>query len=327
MSDPPASGTVPPVPCPPLPATEGTDPRYLHLAEWPSEVALDALLEAQLAAVAAVRPALAAIAAAADEAATRLRRGGRLIYCGAGTSGRIGVQDGAELPPTFNWPRNRLALLIAGGNQALTEAVENAEDRTDQAASDIATLAPTVDDVLIAIAASGATPYPLACLRLAAQAGALTIAVANSAGAPLLAAAAHPILLETGAEPVAGSTRLKAGTSQKVALNLLSTTIMLRLGHVYRGQMVDMQARNEKLRGRAVRMVRGLTGCSDAAARDSLAATDGQVKAAILVVHGVMPEDAFARLQDNEGDLGAVLRGREGGKDGLLFWKKEAKNF
>ena len=301
-----------------LPATETTDPRYLNLAEWPSEVALDALLEAQLAAVAAVRPALGALAAAADAAATRLRStAGRLIYCGAGTSGRIGVQDGAELPPTFNWPRTRLVLLIAGGAQALTQAVENAEDRTDQAATDIAALEPTAHDVLIAIAASGATPYPLACLRLAAEAGAQTIAIANSPGAPLLAAATHPILLQTGAEPIAGSTRLKAGTSQKVALNLLSTTIMLRLGHVYRGQMVDMQARNEKLRGRAVRMVRSLTGCDDATARDALSHTDGHVKAAVLVVHGVAAPDASLAACD--GDLGRALRTRETSKEGLLF--------
>ncbi len=295
-----------------LPSTEGTDPRYLDLAEWPSAVALDALLEAQLAAVAAVRPALAALAAAADEAATRLRHStGRLIYCGAGTSGRIGVQDGAELPPTFNWPPTRLALLIAGGPAALTQAVENAEDSTDQAAHDMAALAPTAHDVLIAIAASGATPYPLACLRLAAASGALTIAVANSTGAPLLAAAHHPILLETGAEPIAGSTRLKAGTSQKVALNLLSTTIMLRLGHVYRGQMVDMQARNEKLRGRAVRMVRSLAECDDASARAALSHVDGHVKAAVLVAHGIPPLEASSRLAACDGDLGRALDGRK----------------
>ncbi len=292
-----------------LPATETIDPRYRDIAEWPSDVAVSALLEAQLAAVAAVRPAVAAIAAAADDAAARLRGAGRLIYCGAGTSGRIGVQDGAELPPTFAWPEHRLALLIAGGRDALTQAVENAEDSTDQAAADIAGLAPGPDDVLIAIAASGATPYPLACLRAAAQVGALTIAVANSPAGPLLAAARHPILLETGAEPIAGSTRLKAGTSQKVALNLLSTTIMLRLGHVYRGQMVDMQARNEKLRGRAVRMVCGFTGCDDAAARAALAAADGHVKTAVLLVHGVALEAAAGRLAACGGDLGVALRG------------------
>ena len=280
----------------PLPATEAADPRYLHLDEWPSATAVDALLEAQLAAVAAVRPATAAIAAAADAAAARLRHGGRLIYCGAGTSGRIGVQDGAELPPTFNWPPSRLGLLIAGGQPALTQAVEGAEDSTDLAAADIAEQTLTAQDVLVALAASGATPYPLACLRHATAAGALTIAIANSPGARLLAAADHPILILTGAEPIAGSTRLKAGTSQKVALNLLSTTIMLRLGHVYRGQMVDMQARNEKLRGRALRMVRTLTGCDEEAARDALVQANGQVKLAILLVHGIGLEQAGARL-------------------------------
>ena len=292
-----------------LPATETADPRYLHLADWPSAVALDALLEAQLAAVAAVRPALAAIAAAADAAAARLRSTGRLIYCGAGTSGRIGVQDGAELPPTFDWPPSRLGLLIAGGQPALTQAVENAEDNTDQAATDIAAQALTPDDVLIALAASGATPYPLACLRHAAAAGALTVAVANSPGAPLLEAAAHPILIQTGAEPIAGSTRLKAGTSQKVALNLLSTTIMLRLGRVYRGQMVDMQARNEKLRRRAVRMVCSLAGCTEDAAREALLQANGNTKLALLVVLGMGVQEATAALASCEGDLNRVRQG------------------
>ena len=269
-----------------LPSTEGVDPRYLKLDEWPSVVALDALLEAQMAAVAAVRPALPAIAAAAEAAAARLAVGGRLIYCGAGTSGRIGVQDGAELPPTFDWPEERLGLLIAGGAEALTRAVENAEDRVDLAEADMAAQAVGAGDVVIALAASGATPYALACLRLGRAAGALTIGVANSAGAPLLEAADHPVFVATGAEPIAGSTRLKAGTSQKVVLNLLSTLIMVRLGRVWRGQMVDMVARNEKLRLRAVRMVRSLTGCGEAAAREALGRAGGGVKAAIRLLEG-----------------------------------------
>jgi N-acetylmuramic acid 6-phosphate etherase len=270
----------------PLPSTEGVDPRYLTLDTWPSVVALDALLEAQMAAVAAVRPALPAIAAAAEAAAARLAVGGRLIYCGAGTSGRIGVQDGAELPPTFDWPEARLGLLIAGGAEALTRAVENAEDRVDLAEADMAAQAVGAGDVVIALAASGATPYALACLRLGRAAGALTIGVANSAGAPLLGAADHPVFVATGAEPIAGSTRLKAGTSQKVVLNLLSTLIMVRLGRVWRGQMVDMVARNEKLRLRAVRMVRLLTGCGEEAARDALGRAGGGVKAAIRLLEG-----------------------------------------
>jgi N-acetylmuramic acid 6-phosphate etherase len=292
-----------------LPATEGIDPRYLGLEEWPSNVALDALLEAQLSAVAAIRPALPAIAAAAEAAAHRLRQNGRLIYAGAGTSGRIGVQDGAELPPTFDWPEERLGLLIAGGTPALTRAIENAEDRTDLATLDMEAQHPTPNDVVIALAASGATPYAIVCLAHAREKGALTIGIANSENAPLLAVADHPILIQTGPEPIAGSTRLKAGTSQKIVLNLLSTLIMLRLGRVYRGQMVDMVARNEKLRRRALRMVRHLTGCTEDAARYALIQAGGRTKLAILLLHGLEADEAGARLAACQGQLGAVLRG------------------
>ena len=277
--------------------------------EWPTAVALEALWEAQMSAVASVRAALPAIGAAADAAAIRLRDGGRLIYCGAGTSGRIGVQDGAELPPTFDWPEARLGLLIAGGREALTRAVENAEDRADLAGADMDAQAVTPADVLVGLAASGGTPYVLACVAHARAAGALTIGVANSPGAKLLAAAEFPILVRTGAEPVAGSTRLKAGTSQKVVLNLFSTAIMLRLGRVYRGRMVDMVARNDKLRARAVRMVRELAGCDDAAARDALARADGRTKLAVLVLRGISVEQAEALLAAHEGQLGAALAG------------------
>ena len=289
-----------------LPATEGADPRYLAIAEWPSETALHALLEAQMSAVAAIRPALPALARAVDAAAFRLRDAGRLIYCGAGTSGRIGVQDGAELPPTFDWPEQRLGLLIAGGQEALTRAVENAEDRVDLAAQDMEAQKIGAADVVIALAASGATPYALACLTIARCAGALTIGIANSPGAPLLAEAEHAILLDTGPEPVAGSTRLKAGTSQKIVLNLLSTTIMLRLGRVWRGQMVDMVARNAKLRSRAHRMVRLLTGCSEAAATEALLRAGGRTKVAILLACGMSAEEAEERLAAAGGDLAAV---------------------
>ena len=313
MSDgPPSAGCRPPET---LPATERVDPRYLALDEWPSPVALDALLEAQLSAVAAVRPALPAIAAAAEAAADRLRAGGRLISCGAGTSGRIGVQDGAELPPTFDWPEDRLGLLIAGGREALTRAVENAEDRDDLALADMAAERPGPGDVAVGLAASGATPYVLACLSAARQAGALTVAVANSPDAPLLAAADHAILVQTGPEPIAGSTRLKAGTSQKVVLNLFSTLLMLRLGRVWRGQMVDMVARNDKLRRRAVRMVRSLTECSEAAAVQALSRSGGRVKPAVMLVHGIDADEAALRLRSAAGHLGRALAADQPGPE------------
>jgi N-acetylmuramic acid 6-phosphate etherase len=290
-----------------VPNTEAHDPRTHALDQWPTETAIQALWEGQLAAVAAVRPALPAIAAAAEQAATRLHTAGRLIYCGAGTSGRLGVLDASELNPTFDWPPERLHYLIAGGRQAITRSVENAEDDTQQAAMDVADAGIGSGDVFIALAASGATPYTLACARLARARGALTIGVANSPAAALLAACEHAILVETGAEPIAGSTRMKAGTAQKVVLTLLSSAIMLRLGRVWRGRMVDMAARNEKLRRRAVRMVRDLTGAGEDEAGAALASAGGKVKLAILLLHGMDAETAAAELEKHGGRLGEII--------------------
>jgi N-acetylmuramic acid 6-phosphate etherase len=290
-----------------IPATESTDPALEDLDSWPPGQILDALWQGQLAAVLALGPALSHLEQAAEAALPLLASGGRLVYVGAGTSGRIGVQDGAELNPTFNWPTEKLILLLAGGEAAFVNAVENAEDRGDLAREAIARHQIAASDVVIGIAASGATPYTLAAVEAARTAGALTIAIANSPGSALLAAAAHSILLETAPEPIAGSTRLKAGTAQKVALNLLSTLLMIRLGRVYRGQMVDMQARNEKLRRRAVRMVMQLGDCSEGAANIALAATGGQVKPALLVLQGLDAEAASASLARHGNSLRAAL--------------------
>ena len=297
---------------PALPATEGLDPRMEALDSWPSEAILDALWEGQMAAIAALRPALPAIAAAAEAAAERLAGGtGRLVYAGAGTSGRIGVQDGAELPPTFDWPEDRLVLLIAGGPTALLRAVENAEDRADLAESDLAAHQVGATDVVIGLAASGTTPYTLACLRAARARGALTIAVANSPGAPLLAAAEHPILVATGPEAIAGSTRMKAGTAQKAVLNLFSSLVMIRLGRVWRGRMVDMVARNEKLRRRAERMLAGLTGAGPEPVRAALAKAGGKVKLAVLLLAGQERAEAERLLARHGGTLRAALADAE----------------
>jgi len=246
------------------------------------------------------------LAAAVKAASGRLRAGGRLAYAGAGTSGRIGVQDGAELGPTFDWPAERLLFLMAGGEAALIRSAEGAEDRADTAELDVHSAGLGARDVLVGIAASGSTPYTVTCVRAARSAGALTIGVANSPGSALLEAAEHPILIETGPEVVAGSTRLKAGTAQKAVLNLFSTAVMTQLGRVYRGQMVDMLASNDKLRRRAVRMLRALTGCSTEQAAAALAQTQGRVKAAILVVGGMSAADAAALLEVSGGDLRAA---------------------
>jgi len=293
-----------------LPHTEHADPRTLDLDTWPTLTALNALWEGQMAAVAAVRPALTAISAAAEAAAARLRGNGRLIYCGAGTSGRLGVLDGSELAPTFDWPLERVHFLLAGGTAALMRAVENAEDRTDLAEQDVAAAKVGDCDVLVALAASGATPYVLACAAQARAQWALTIGIANSPAAPLFDVCDHAILLDTGPEAIAGSTRMKAGTAQKVVLNLLSTQIMLLLGRVWRGQMVDMVARNEKLRRRALRMVCGLTGAPEDQARTALVEAGGRAKLAILLLHGMSSDEAMTRLAGAGGQLGVVLGGK-----------------
>jgi len=290
-----------------IPATEAISPRYRELDAWDTGAIVEALWEAQLAAVAAVRAALPAIAAAAEASLPLLARGGRIVYAGAGTSGRIGAQDGAELPPTFDWPRDCVVLLIAGGEAALTKSIENAEDDADAATAAVARHGIGHDDVVLGIAASGTTPFTIAAVREAVRRGALTIGVANSPDSPLLAAVAHPILVATGAEAIAGSTRMKAGTAQKVILNLFSTLVMVRLGRVHQGLMVDMQATNEKLRGRAVRMLCHLTGHEEAAARAALERSGGRLKLAVLVLEGLDPAAADAALRRHGRRLRAAL--------------------
>lgn len=290
-------------------STEDISPRYLDLDLQPAAQQVGVLLEGQMAAVAAVQPAIGAIGAAVDAAAERLRQGGRLIYAGAGTSARIGVQDGAELLPTFNWPAECVAFAIAGGEAALLRAVENAEDSADDGAARIVELGVGANDVVIGVAASGKTPYTIAAVKAARARGALTIGVANNAGTRLLEASEHPILVETGEEAVAGSTRLKAGTAQKVVLNLISTAVMMQMGRVYRGLMVDMRPTNAKLRRRAQLMVARLAGCSEQAAEDALAKA-GDIKGAVLVAGGLDPGAAAALLARNGGNLRAALAER-----------------
>ena len=228
-------------------STERSSPRYTDIDVWDSEDIAESIIEGQFAAVAAVYAARREIAAAASAMQARLGDRGRLVYAGAGTSGRLAVQDGAELVPTFSWPEERLLLLIAGGRDALLRSIEGAEDDVEQALKLINQHAIIAQDVLIAVAASGTTPFTLACLREAKLRGALTVGIANNRASPLLQEADRPICLDTGSEPIAGSTRLKAGTAQKVTLNTLSSVLMILLGKVYRGLMVDVRALNEKL--------------------------------------------------------------------------------
>ena len=280
--------------------TERHSPRYSAIEAWSPADILEAMIEGQFAAVAAVRAARPALEEAALAIEPRLRDGGRLAYAGAGTSGRLAVQDGAELMPTFSWPQERLLLLIAGGREALIQSVEGAEDESEEAIRLVRRCAIETRDVLIAVAASGTTPFTLACLREAKQCGALTIAIANNRDTPLLAEAGHPIWLDTLPEPIAGSTRMKAGTAQRIALNLLSSLVMIRLGRVYRGLMVDLKAVNKKLLRRSEKILLELSGCGREEVQDALRRADGNVKTALLLLEGCDLAEA-ARMLDRSG--------------------------
>jgi N-acetylmuramic acid 6-phosphate etherase len=288
--------------------TERVSPRYSDIDLWEPGDILDALIESQMAAVAAVRPALPAIECAAEAMQARLSGDGRLIYVGAGTSGRLAVQDGAELVPTFNWPQDRLLLLMAGGKEALLQSAEGAEDEIDQAARLVRQHRIGAADVVIAVAASGTTPFTVSCMREAKRRGAFAIGIANNRSTPLLMEADCPIWLDTGPEPIAGSTRMKAGTAQRVALNLLSTLLMIRLGRVHEGLMVDVQAINAKLIGRSENILRRLSGRSEDEVRDALQSAGGNVKKAMLILHGCTAEKADALLEQAGGRLRTALR-------------------
>ena len=286
--------------------TEVQTPRFLGLDAWPPREILEALLERQFSALAAVRAALPAIEAAALAARDRLREGGRLAYAGAGTSGRLALLDAVELYPTFGWPKERTLVFLAGGERAAFEAVEEAED--DEAAGRAAGSRLGAQDVLVGVSASGRTPFVLGAVEAARERGALTLGVANNPGSPLLQAAEHPVLLDTGPEVIAGSTRLAAGTAQKVALNLFSTLVMTLLGGVYDNLMVGVVPTNEKLRRRAAEIVARIAGVDEEAAERALRRADYEVKTAVLVARGLSPEEARARLLEAGGRLREALR-------------------
>lgn len=294
----------------PRPATERAAPRFAAVEDWPTADLLEAVLEGQAAAIAAVRGAARPLSRAVEAAADRLTGGGRLIVLGAGTSGRIAVQDLVELRPTFSWPENRSIPLIAGGEAALITAREGAEDAGPEAIAALDAAGLDAGDVVIGVAASGGTPFTVAGLCHARDRGALTIALYNSPGAAMGLAAEHPILLDTGAEVIAGSTRMKAGTAQKAALNALSTGIMVRLGYVHRGKMVQMLPTNAKLRLRAEAMVADLAGVSAARAAETLDVAGGRIPlAVVMLARGLERSAAEALLARHGGNLGRALQG------------------
>ncbi|MER5349224.1 N-acetylmuramic acid 6-phosphate etherase [Kitasatospora sp. NPDC002551] len=278
------------------PATEAVRPEWAGLDRLGTLELLRLLNTEDRTVAKAVAEQLPRIAVVVDAVAERMARGGRLVYAGAGTAGRLGVLDASECPPTFGTAPGQVMGVIAGGPQALVRAVEGAEDRPELAAADLAALGLGGEDTVVGVSASGRTPYTVAAVRRARAAGALGVGLAGTTGSPLVAAAELGIEVVTGPEVVAGSTRLKAGTAQKLVLNLLSTAVMVRLGKTYGNLMVDVRAGNAKLRDRALRIVTEITGAEEETALRALAATGGAVKDAVLVVLAGVDAPAAARL-------------------------------
>lgn len=291
------------------PRTEQPYPGHERLDEYGTRDLVGALIDDQASAASAVRDAAKQIALAVEGAVPRLEAGGRIIYVGAGTSGRLGLLDSVELYPTFSWPRERSIALLAGGLPAIHEAVEGAEDDHERGVRDLSDLRPEPRDVVVLLAASGTTPFTLGALAAARAAGAYTIGIANNPGSPLAEGADVGIVLDTGPEVISGSTRLKAGTAQKIALNTFSSAVMVRLNKVFGNLMVDVRPTNAKLVRRAIRLIALATGTDEARAREAFEACDSQVKTAIVsILKAVQPDQAREMLSAARGSVRAAIR-------------------
>jgi N-acetylmuramic acid 6-phosphate etherase len=290
--------------------TERVDPRYAGI-DGASVGELAALMnEADAQVPVAVRAALPRIVPAIEAVTQRMREGGRLLYVGAGTPGRLGVLDASECPPTFGTPQELVRGVIAGGASAMFAAQEGVEDDEDAGRAAIVAEEVGPGDSVVGITASGRTPFVVAAIAEARGRGALTVGLSCNAGTALSAAAEHAVEVVVGPEVVAGSTRLKAGTAQKLVLNMFSTIAMVQLGKTYGNLMVDLTATNAKLRERAIRMVRTVTGASREQAEQSLDASDMRVKLAILrLQRGLGTAEAAARLDAADGRLRDALEG------------------
>ncbi|CAM4116032.1 N-acetylmuramic acid 6-phosphate etherase [Saccharibacillus endophyticus] len=256
-----------------------------------------------------IRPLVPQIAAAADAVVEAFRSGGRLLYVGAGTSGRIGILDASECPPTFGTPSEQVQGLIAGGFRAIKDPVEGAEDREELGAADIDGLDVDERDVVLGIAASGRTPYVLGAMKKAILRGAVTFGLCNNADTPMANLGVPVIEAVMGPEVVMGSTRMKAGTSQKLILNMLTTTAMIRSGKVYRNLMVDLNPSNEKLVFRAKRIIKLATGADDRTVEAVFSESGNQVKTAIVMIEaGIGANEARARLAASDGFVHEAIR-------------------
>ena len=289
-------------------STEARNPRSQDLDALSTLELVTAMNEEDRRVAAAVEAQLPRIAAAVDAIAARMHKGGRLVYVGAGTSGRLGVLDAVECPPTFSADPAQVLGLIAGGERAFVKAVEGAEDDPELAAADLDALGLVARDVVVGVAASGRTPYVLGALARAGAVGALRVAVTMNPGSAVGQHCDHAIEVATGAEVLTGSTRLKAGTATKMVLNMLSTGAFVRLNKVYGNLMVDLQATNQKLRARSVRIVADACGCGVQEARALLEAADGEVKCAIVArLKAVEPHVARTLLFTHDGSVRAAL--------------------
>lgn len=266
----------------------------------PTEI-LSVLHHGQVVAASSVTSAIADIETAAQAAAKTIATGGRLVYAAAGSSALMALADGLELSGTFGIPRDQVVILVAGGPAALSALVGGPEDDAEQAAADIEKAGLTPADCAIFLSASGTTPYAVSALNAAKRHGATTIGIANNGGTPLLDLSDIAIHLETPPEVIAGSTRMGAGTAQKIALNMLSTLMAVHLGHIHDGLMVNLLTDNEKLQDRACRMVMAISGCTEIAARAHLETAEGSVKIAVLLAAGCENSKTAKQLLESNG--------------------------
>lgn len=293
----------------PTPATESSNPLTRELDAMSVADILRVMNDEDAGVAAAVAVAIPQIVRAVDLAVAALSAGGRLVYLGAGTSGRLGVLDAAECPPTFGTDPAQVVGLLAGGPEAMFRAVEGAEDSRQLGADDLAAIGLTDRDVVVGLAASGRTPYVLGGLDHARGVGAATVAVSCTPNAEISGHADVAIEVDNGPEVLTGSTRLKAGTSQKLVLNMISTATMVRLGKVYGNLMVDVRPSNEKLVARAVRIVRAATDCDEPTARQALDEAEGHAKTAIVaILCGVDAATARERLSAGSGFVREAVR-------------------
>jgi N-acetylmuramic acid 6-phosphate etherase len=289
--------------------TEEADPRFGNIDELPTAELAALMNEADADVPRAVAAALPQIVPAIDGITARLRAGGRLLYVGAGTPGRLGILDAAECPPTFGTRPEQVLGVIAGGPRAITAAVEGVEDDATAGTTDIAVRAVGPDDAVVGLTASGRTPYVLGAVRAARQRGALTVGISCNTGADLSGVVEYPIEIAVGPEVVAGSTRLKAGTAQKLVLNMISTIAMVRLGKTHGNLMVDLVATNEKLLARAIRMVQDITGADPEIAETALNEAGRHVKTAVVMIERDTDRPgARALLETAGGHLSRALR-------------------